>query len=374
MADDSTPQVPEQTTPSDASLAQMTPLSVSEQARIRRELRKAKVGQGADRLRKITQTQRTAAGFKGEYKDESELSVQSTPTPASRTPTVESLSDTDIDISDHFYQPPNRPRDVPNAFTPPTPPSQTEFSLDNDQIAQMMQNHPLFGPPGGAAAGGPQFGSPPFGGSPFGGPEGPGGPGMDMNDPMLQLMQQMLGAAGAGGADGKDGGGGIPPDLLNSLLAGAGGPGGPPGAPQESVESPYAKWWTVVHILCSVLLGVYAVLSLPERYTGTKAERLRFGETGNIPLFWYFATMELVLQSTRYLLVERGGPPPNLILTTIVRFLPPPLGTAIVTLSHYFKIFSTVWRDILVLIFTIGMAAWVNTWFVEEEDITGMGI
>ncbi|RVD82268.1 uncharacterized protein DFL_006700 [Arthrobotrys flagrans] len=301
---DSTPEVPEATTPSDASLAQMTPLSVSEKARIRRELRKAKVGQGADRLRKITQTQRTAAGFDEDYKKDD---IDVSPSPAPRT-TVENVSDRELDISEHFYQPTNHPRDVPNNILPPTPPSQSEFSLDNDQIAQMMQGHPLFGVP-------------PPGTSPFG-----AGPPQDMtNDPLLQMMQQMLGGAGGmpgmppPGADGSGAGaGGIPPDLLSAMLGGGAGLEQP--APQES---PYAKWWALLHVLCSVLLGVYAVLSLPLRFTGTKEERVQHEETQKIPLFWYFATMELLLQSTRYLLVERGGPPPGMILTTISRFLPP---------------------------------------------------
>ncbi|KAF3910688.1 hypothetical protein ABW21_db0207192 [Orbilia brochopaga] len=186
------------------------------------------------------------------------------------------------------------------------------------------------------------------------------------------MMQQMLGGsmpgmdgAGLGNGTAKDGGGGLPPDVLGSMLnaAAAGG-----GAEQvEAVESPYARWWAVVHVLCSILLGIYAVWTLPERFTGTKVQRVTFEEHAKIPLFWYFATMELVLQSTRYLLVERGGPPPGMLLMTITRFLPPPLGTALVTLWHYMGMFSTVWRDGMVLLFTIGIAAWVGAWWPEES-------
>ncbi|KAF3113161.1 hypothetical protein TWF569_001448 [Orbilia oligospora] len=350
---DSTPEVPEATTPSDASLAQMTPLSVSEQARIRRELRKAKVGQGADRLRKITQTQRSAAGFQEDYKNDD---VDISPSPAPRA-TVENISDQELDVSDHFYQPNNRPRDVPNRILPPTPPSQSEFSLDEDQLAQMMQAGGLFGAP-------PQPGASPFGAGPPQGME---------SDPLLQMMQQMLGGAGgmpgmpppgAGAGAGGAGAGGLPPDLLSAMLGGAAGPEQP--APQESR---YTKWWAFLHILCSVVLGVYAVLSLPQRYTGTKEERIQHEGAQKIPLFWYFATMELLLQSTRYLLVERGGPPPGIILTTISRFLPPPLGTALITFSHYIKLFSTVWQDALIVVFTIGFSAWVNTWFVVDDEL-----
>ncbi|EGX47876.1 hypothetical protein AOL_s00081g203 [Orbilia oligospora ATCC 24927] len=257
---DSTPEVPEATTPSDASLAQMTPLSVSEQARIRRELRKAKVGQGADRLRKITQTQRSAAGFQEDYKGDD---VEISPSPAPRA-TVENISDQELDVSEHFYQPNNRPRDVPNRILPPTPPSQSEFSLDEEQLAQMMQAGGLFGAPP------PQPGASPFGAGPPQGME---------SDPLLQMMQQMLGGAGGmpgmpppgtGPGAGGAGAGGLPPDLLSAMLGGAAGPEQP--APQES---PYTKWWAFLHILCSVLLGVYAVLSLPQRYTGTKEERIQ---------------------------------------------------------------------------------------------------
>ncbi|KAF3914227.1 hypothetical protein AA313_de0201737 [Arthrobotrys entomopaga] len=343
---DSTPQVPEQTTPSDASLAQITPLSVSEQARIRREMRKAKVGRGADRLRKITQTQRTAAGFPEDYKKD-DVPIQTTPTP--RSGTLSDLSDTDPEVSEHFYKPTSyRIRDEANVIPPPTPPSQNEFSLDNDQIAQMMmQSGGLFGTPGGGAT-----------------------PGDTANDPILMMMQRMLAANGGPGV-GKEGadGGGIPPELLNSMLGGGFGAGGPEQQQQEAApESRFAKWWAVIHILCSVVLGVYTVMSLPDKFTGAKEDRLRFAGTPKIPLFWYFATMELMLQSTRYLLLERGGPPPGLIMGTIVQFLPRPLGRAILTLSHYIKMFSTAYQDALIVVFTIGMTGWVNSWFVEEEE------
>ncbi|KAJ6260210.1 hypothetical protein Dda_4434 [Drechslerella dactyloides] len=364
------PTVPEQATPSDASLAQMTPLSVSEQARIRRELRKQKVGQGADRLRRITQTQRTAAGFgEGYNKDapvDSSPLAQSTPTPPSKDTFS---SDGEPDLSDHFYRPPNRARDTPNIFASPTPPPPNEFTLDNDQLSQMMLNHPLFGAPGGTGMGAdaqqPQLDP--------------------ANDPVFQLMQQMFGGSlpgmnpdgstAFGNGTAKDGGGagGIPPEVLGSMFGAAAGGGA--GEQAEVVESPYARWWAVVHVLCSVLLGLYAVWTLPERFNGTKVQRMTFEEHAKIlivgvyvwqPLFWYFATMELVLQSTRYLLVERGGPPPGMALITISRFLPPPLGTALVTLWHYIGMFSTVWRDGMVLLFTIGIAAWVGSWRGEE--------
>ncbi|EWC47588.1 hypothetical protein DRE_03208 [Drechslerella stenobrocha 248] len=356
---DTTPNVPEQVTPSDTSLAQMTPLSVSEQARIRRELRKQKVGKGADRLRRITQTQRASAGFDDGYKDDATL--------AQATPSAEDAfsSDGGLDVSEHFYKPTNRARDSPNVFTSPTPPplfpqqqqqqqqqaqqAQNEFTLDNDQFSQMMLNHPMFG---GAAA-------------------GPGAaPTLDpANDPIMQMMQQMLGggafppgADGSGNAAGA--GGGVPPELLSGLLGAAAAGGEQP----ETRESRFAKWWSVLHILCSVLLGVYAALTLPERFTGTKSERIRYEGQAKIPLLWYFATMELVLQSTRYLVVERGGPPPGLILSAIVGFLPRRIGTTLVTLSHYVRMFSTVWQDGMVLLFTLGIAAWVNSWRAEEDS------
>lgn len=83
---------------------------------------------------------------------------------------------------------------------------------------------------------------------------------------------------------------------------------------------------------------------------------------------WYFATMQLILQSTRYVLVERGGPPPGMIFSMVVRFLPPHIGKTLLTLSHYFKIFSIVWTDFMVLVFTIGVGTWVNSWFKDPRS------
>lgn len=77
-------------------------------------------------------------------------------------------------------------------------------------------------------------------------------------------------------------------------------------------------------------------------------------------LFWYFALMELLLQSTRFLL-EKGRPPQGSLLTKVAGFLPAPFSTYLSTLARYSVFLWAILADAGVVIFALGIASWWNT-------------
>ncbi len=83
-----------------------------------------------------------------------------------------------------------------------------------------------------------------------------------------------------------------------------------------------------------------------------------------------FATLELILQSTRFFM-ERGRLPGSsgggagsgargvgMVLSTVAQFLPPPYGEYVRVAIRYGIMASTVVADALVVVFVLGCVAW----------------
>ncbi|KAL7275571.1 hypothetical protein RUND412_001497 [Rhizina undulata] len=320
--------------PSSAESTSASPLSAQEQARIRRERRQAKVkATGTSRLNRITATQGPVSTFRSEESDE--------PSAAAGTPARKSHESThedppEIDISEHHYEPKSR-RDErkasENIFAglPPPPSSfrnasasaqRNPLSTPSDaELRQMMLDYQSF-------AGGEDVG---FEGMQF--------------DPMMQLFQQMgMGNMGTPGMPGMG------PSV-----------GAAPMQPKNDEVDSWGKWWKVAHALCTMFLSLWVITGW--HFTGSalqRAESSNLARSEKPQLFWYFTTMELVLQSSRFLL-EKGRAPPGSILITIANFLPPPFGTFLSTLARYSVIWTTIMADAGVLIFCLGVAAWWNS-------------
>lgn len=77
-------------------------------------------------------------------------------------------------------------------------------------------------------------------------------------------------------------------------------------------------------------------------------------------MFWYFAVMELLLQSGRFML-EKGRPPQGSMLTTVAGFLPPPFNTYLATLARYSVFLWTILADAGIVIFVLGVASQWNS-------------
>jgi hypothetical protein len=177
----------------------------------------------------------------------------------------------------------------------------------------------------------------------------------------MQMMQQLLAQSGGGGADS------LPPGFAN-IFGGAGGPGGPPGAngqPMEPQEPPTDSTyiWKLVHAISSVLLALYVTLSSATAFTGSKAARevsaLGGGEDFGRRLFFWFATVEVVLQSSRYF-IEKGHLRGSGLLGTVAAILPQPWGNYVRIVGRYHTIFFTLVQDAMAVVFVLGAVAWWN--------------
>lgn len=185
----------------------------------------------------------------------------------------------------------------------------------------------------------------PFAGLP--GMEGMGMPGMGAgDDPMMKMMQQMM-----GGAPGE-GPGGMPSF-----------PGMPSAAP--AVADPSAYLWRITHALFALSLGLYIALTTP--FTGTKISRERSGpaftENGlsasSVHFFWIFATVEVLLQSTRFM-VEKGGRGQSGWVGMVMGVLPEPYKGWLGLVMRYSRVWTTVSGDAMVCVFVLGVCAWLR--------------
>ncbi|KAF9572132.1 hypothetical protein EC968_010218 [Mortierella alpina] len=124
-----------------------------------------------------------------------------------------------------------------------------------------------------------------------------------------------------------------------------------------------ARWWKLLHFVLSVLFGfliVYREYSQQGdlgRFEGLAKEKpLPYGaySVAPMPVFWYFVTMELILQSTRMALHGVTASPSSM-LGTIAGFLPPPFSDAIRVFMRYRLIWSSLVNDMSVIVFIVGL-------------------
>ena len=246
---------------------------------------------------------------------------------------IPSAEDPDeVDISQHFYKPSSRSR--PSATIAP--------DISDAQLRQMMLDLDM---PQGYNTGPPN----PF--ARMGGTSGDEGD----EDPMMQMLQQMMGGAGPGaGGMGPGGPNGALPPGLAAMMRNA-------GPQQQGVQNKYAFLWRIIHALFALSLGVY--MAMATAFNGSKISRTRGIVTGaeksQIQFFWIFATVELVLQTSRFWL-ERGQLPVGGWMSTIAGFLPSPYRDWLGVLSRYSVIYSTTVTDALVIVFVLGCVAWWN--------------
>ncbi|KAG7150920.1 hypothetical protein HYQ46_000098 [Verticillium longisporum] len=82
-------------------------------------------------------------------------------------------------------------------------------------------------------------------------------------------------------------------------------------------------------------------------------------EEGREVFFWMFATAEALLITTRMFLLK-GRPAEAGIAWTVAAFLPGPWRGWVETALRYGNVFASVRRDILVCVFVLGVVAWVK--------------
>ena len=222
-------------------------------------------------------------------------------------------------------------------------------------------------------------------------------------DPMVRLMSTLLGTSPSdpNNPDAAGGANGLPPGLAS--LLGAAIPGMNNGASaaspaQQRAERQYTSLWKVVHAAFALLLGIYVTgtATVYLGYSGVKSIGRPLGGGGSNPitdahgtttghgsgsmignepginLFLAFATLELVLQSSRLFLESRrksaagGG---NAAAADLgfasggwtgmaASVLPEPWRTRVLLVGRYVGILGTVIEDAMVVVFVVGVVAW----------------
>jgi hypothetical protein len=161
-------------------------------------------------------------------------------------------------------------------------------------------------------------------------------------DPMVKMLNSLLG--GADGADPATPGGlpfspediskatGLPPFLTNMFV-------GQENATPTPAQEQTARIWTLIHVLFSLLAGIYVV------HTITSSTRL-FGADPPPPAtiknpFLVFIMGELLVQSTQMFLVDRAGPK---------------------GMWAWWQILKDIARDGSIVVFMMGVTSWLKGW------------
>ncbi|KAG0273164.1 hypothetical protein BGZ95_011020 [Linnemannia exigua] len=142
------------------------------------------------------------------------------------------------------------------------------------------------------------------------------------------------------------------------------GTGTPPGftviTPQVDTT---ARWWKLLHFALSVIFGLGVVYAEYRRqgdlgrFDALATDRpMPYGvyQVAPMPVFWYFVTMQLILQSTRMVLHGVTASPSS-TLGAIAGFLPPPFSDMIRIFMRYRLIWSSMVNDLSVIVFIVGL-------------------
>ncbi|CAD6588564.1 MAG: hypothetical protein TREMPRED_005098 [Tremellales sp. Tagirdzhanova-0007] len=314
--------------------------------------RKAKIlARGNNGLAKLAQT---ARGDEADtlYAQDDVRSSQpsSSPAPTSRTPTPASTNNS------HPISPQTRPN-------PQIPQDQQAMSA---QVEAMMS---MFGGGTGAGTGG-------------------------MPD-IQRLMAQMMGADPSGTGQNLLG------DLDDPAGLGNFGNGQPPKNPFDfpgaafpsfsglptKKKSRVERYFPLIHAVFVIILLVFVVAWWEPRLRSAKwtdrvleqawTERwaLLAGRRGMwramkqdlsggvqaLPVFWAFTTLELILQTTRFFILN-SPPPPHSLISTFLPVLPPAIARPLVTGSRYLTIIAQTYKDGCMLVFGLGMVAVLAEW------------
>lgn len=292
------------------------------QARLRREKRNAKMAAtGEERLAKIK-------GLNGGVAPPDEALGGPTVAPAATAPKPATVDDPEeVDISDHPYTSKNVSQTGTPRETGPAPADPLMQAMMQMQAQQTQ-------------------------GQPQGGAE---------DDPMMKMMQQIMGMQGGQDPNNPNAAGDDLPQMAQMLSTMMGG-GGMGGAGQQQPSTGSAYLWRIVHALSALIIAVY--IALTTTFNGSKLARSEnvFIQDAGYSLgrpFYIFATLELVLQTTRYFL-EKGQLQGSGILATVANsgFVPEPWAQLIRTVGRYSTIYTTIVSDAMVVVFVLGAVAW----------------
>ncbi|RKF78069.1 hypothetical protein GcM1_214030 [Golovinomyces cichoracearum] len=168
-------------------------------------------------------------------------------------------------------------------------------------------------------------------------------------NPIMKVLQQAMGSVPTEGPRGLP----TMPDLSS----------------QESATNinPHTRLWRIIHALCAIAISTY--IALTTKFTGTRFERENstfehsnvYGEqTLNLSSFYFFylfLTVEVVLLSSRYYF-DRENTVSGGIMDMLTRFLQEPIRGYFLLAMRYLAILTTVGRDAMVCVFVLGSFSW----------------
>ncbi|CAB4377668.1 unnamed protein product [Rhizophagus irregularis] len=125
-----------------------------------------------------------------------------------------------------------------------------------------------------------------------------------------------------------------------------------------------SKLWQVIHFVAMILLGRLIVWkeSLREKGAWNRFYLLNYERPEDIiaaeripsmGAFWYFITVELILQSSR-IFFQQDRVFQSSTLVQFARKLPAPFSDVLTVLLRYNLIWNSLWEDICILVFTVG--------------------
>ncbi|KAK9388950.1 hypothetical protein V1515DRAFT_596612 [Lipomyces mesembrius] len=115
-----------------------------------------------------------------------------------------------------------------------------------------------------------------------------------------------------------------------------------------NLMSDNSRYWRSAHAVSIILLALFAVFQM---------SRLESLGGGNGVVFWYFATTELLLQSSRFL-IEKGRSPSKSIFTKVAPYIPAPYSSYLLLAARYTHIVANIITDFCLFVFLLGMNAW----------------
>ncbi|KAL0090787.1 hypothetical protein F4703DRAFT_1835137 [Phycomyces blakesleeanus] len=133
----------------------------------------------------------------------------------------------------------------------------------------------------------------------------------------------------------------------------------------EVTSDPSRLYWNLIHVSSMLWLGIYAVYTEwntvgKDRFASllwmNPTESISNGFTGvQFPLFWYFVTLELMMQAAQ-MFFQEGQAHSGSMLGSLAAQLPHPFSTIIITGLHYRTLWSCLVQDCCILVFVIGIA------------------
>jgi hypothetical protein len=174
-----------------------------------------------------------------------------------------------------------------------------------------------------------------------------------LGDPFAMLQQLGMGQPGAAGGDpfGFGGSSGFPSQASAEQQ-------------QKQAQAQAAaaqklaranKLWQAAHLAIMILLICFLRRESIPSY-GLRASSALDGHAQ--PIFWYFTTVELILQTLRFFI--QGAQVQGSMIATIGGMLPPPYNVYAMVIARYSLILTTLRNDACVLLLGLAIRAWLG--------------